>query len=133
VAGALGPVAVSGYDLDGVARPGGRLDVAVHLRVVGELPEDLTVFVHLTDGTGRPVAQHDGPPCGGGCPTTTWAPGDEIVDRETVTLPGSLPPGRYGLTIGLYDPNSGARLKRSDHAPPDQPDFVRLGTVDVTS
>jgi len=133
VAGALGPVAVSGYDLDGIARPGGRLDVAVHLRVVGELPEDLTVFVHLTDGTGRPVAQHDGPPCGGGCPTTTWAPGDEIVDRETVTLPGSLPPGSYGLTIGLYDPNSGARLKRSDHAPPDQPDFVRLGTVDVTS
>ncbi|MFN8532112.1 MAG: glycosyltransferase family 39 protein [Dehalococcoidia bacterium] len=41
---------------------------------------DLSVFVHLAGPDGRPIAQADGPPAGGLMPTTTWAPGERVVD-----------------------------------------------------
>jgi len=64
---------------------------------------DYTVFVHLFDfSTGDVLVQNDTMPRGGAYPTSWWVP-DEVVS-ETVSLSTErLPPGKYGLAIGLYD------------------------------
>jgi hypothetical protein len=68
------------------------------------------VFVHLVDENGQIVAQSDGEPAAWTRPTTGWLPGEIILDEHTLSLEG-LPPGRYQLDVGLYDPETGVRLE----------------------
>jgi hypothetical protein len=68
------------------------------------------VFVHFLDRTNHVAAQHDDFPVGGDRPTTSWIPGEIIVDRYDVPIPADLPPGRYTLEVGFYDPVTGRRL-----------------------
>jgi hypothetical protein len=70
-------------------------------------PTDYTVFIHLLDLAGNPVAQFDGPPAAGAYPTSLWDPGEIIADEHRLQ---DLPPGRYILQIGLYRPDTGERL-----------------------
>ncbi len=76
---------------------------------------DYTVFVHLVQpGDDGALAQGDGPPLGGGWPTSLWPPGLLLDDEHRVPLPDGLPPGPYELLVGLYDPATGARLPLAD-------------------
>ena len=83
-----------------------------------------SLFLQLLDADGRLVAQHDGPPNGGYTPTSTWSPGQEVIDRHGLPLAAGLPAADYRLIAGLYDPASGQRLAVSSGG-----DFVDLGTV----
>jgi hypothetical protein len=58
--------------------------------------------VHLLDGAGEKIGQHDAPPGGVYYPTSLWQPGEILRDRHTINLPSSLPAGPYALRIGLY-------------------------------
>ena len=64
---------------------------------------DYTVFTQLLDGTGARVTGHDGLPVEGAAPTSTWQPGQLIVDQHRLPLPTDLAPGVYHLTTGMYD------------------------------
>jgi hypothetical protein len=68
---------------------------------------DYTVFIHLLDPQGNLIAQFDSPPAAGAYPTSLWDPGEIIADEHRLT---NLPPGRYSLQIGLYQPLTGERL-----------------------
>ncbi len=63
--------------------------------------------------TGPPLAQYDSRPRGGAYPLRFWWPGDRVDDRVTISLAG-VPPGEYGIAIGVYDPHSGVRLPLLD-------------------
>ncbi|MCL6647599.1 MAG: glycosyltransferase family 39 protein [Chloroflexi bacterium] len=86
------------------------------LRLVWEaaapLERSWTVFVHLVGREGRILAQADGVPAGGLFPTTSWAPGERIVDERRVQPPSPLPDQPLRLFIGLYDPVTGERVPR---------------------
>ncbi|MCL6648370.1 MAG: hypothetical protein K6U89_08565 [Chloroflexi bacterium] len=73
-------------------------------RAVRPAPGAFHVFVHVVDAAGRILAQSDGPPAGGAFPTTAW-PLEVALDdwHRLPTLAGRL-------RVGLYDPQSGARL-----------------------
>jgi hypothetical protein len=43
-------------------------------------------------------------------PTKAWEPGHVIREVYTVHLPANLPPDKYNLYIGLYDPETLHRL-----------------------
>jgi hypothetical protein len=115
---------------DGVA-PGQPMPLTLYWQV-GDAPltmpaptrgAPLSTFVHLTMA-GDPaakVAQFDGWP-------TAWRglePGDVIAQPVQLDLPADLEPGVYDLLVGLYSPQSGARL------PVGEDDFVRLGQVEI--
>jgi hypothetical protein len=87
-----------------------RLRVTLYWQAVGEMQTGYTVFVHLLDGEGKLRAQHDGPPAGGDWPTTAWTPGEIVRDEHSLTVPADVPPGRYALAVGLYDPRTLRRL-----------------------
>jgi len=71
---------------------------------------DYTVFVHLLDRAGKRWAQHDAQPLGNLYPTSRWAAGEMVRDSHPLSLPADLPPGRYFLWVGLYQPATGERL-----------------------
>ena len=70
------------------------------------------VFVHLVDENGQIVAQSDGEPAIWTRPTTGWLPGEIVLDAHNLSLE-NIPAGNYQLNIGLYDPDTGARLVRA--------------------
>jgi hypothetical protein len=102
---AEGPVAL---------RPGDQLDLSLIWHASGPTERELTVFVHLIDGNGTLAAQHDGQPAQGRCPTTTWAPGEPVIDRHTLVVPSASNGWEGYLQVGLYDSATVERLPASD-------------------
>jgi len=104
-------ISLSGYDLSSQrARTGDSLSLTLYWRAESQRSDNLSVFAHLVDGAGRPVAQHDGLPANGGFPTWIWEAGDTIVDRHQIDIPPDLAPGDYRLLVGLYNPTDGRRV-----------------------
>lgn len=83
-------------------------------RAETETPTGYHVFVHLVDAMGNILAQSDSVPANWTRPTTGWLPGEYIVDTHTLTLPTELPPGPLSLRVGLYDPQTGTRLRTGE-------------------
>jgi hypothetical protein len=69
------------------------------------LSTDYTVFVHVLDEAGHPLATGDGPPRGGLYPTTAWAPGEQVEDPHALAVPAGA-----RIQVGLYHLADGARL-----------------------
>ncbi len=92
------------------------------------IQSDYTVFVHLVgaEGGGSAIAQGDSPPLHGRWPTSLWIPGVALDDVHTIALPDDLAAGTYHLLVGLYDPETGERLRL-----PDGRDGVRLDGVGI--
>ena len=78
----------------------------VHLTWLAKGPgEPVSAFVHLVDETGNGLSQHDGPPGGKNTPYQSWMAGLILHSTHNITIPDSLPPGRYRLIAGLYYPD----------------------------
>ena len=103
-----------GYDL--IQDPEtGDVELTLHWGA-DEIPgADYTVFVHLMDGEGRLLGQHDGPPRDGTYPTSWWLPGDTVLDRHVIRL-SSVHDGSIRLKVGMYDPATQLRLPVYDEA-----------------
>lgn len=81
---------------------GQAVTVTLYWRPLQPLSADYTSFVHLLDGRGEKIAQHDAPPGGVYYPTSLWQPGELLRDRHPLVLPAVVPPGPYSLRVGLY-------------------------------
>jgi hypothetical protein len=82
------------------------------------------VFVHLYSADGRLVAQHDAIPVNELRPMSSWLPDEQIVDRHGLWFPRDVQrPLR--LVVGIYDPETGARLRLENGE-----DTVTLGQID---
>lgn len=110
--------------------PGDTLRVELTWQAQTWPATDYTAFVHLVGPDGSLAAQMDKPPLGGFLPTSTWMPGQRVVDNFVLALPAGVVPGDYRLLTGFYDPASGARLAVTQG---DQPvgDAFELATVPV--
>jgi len=69
------------------------------------------IFVHVLDEANHIVGQHDSEPGGGARLTTLWSPGVLIADHIGVAIHPATPPGAYRVEVGLYDAETGRRLK----------------------
>jgi hypothetical protein len=96
-------IALDYADVAGPIKPGAELPVELQWSSVRNVPTDYSVFVHVTDNTGRVVAQSDHLAGGHEFPTSSWQVGDTFYDEEKVELPGDLPTGHFGVEVGLYD------------------------------
>lgn len=108
--------------------PGDVLALPLHWRALIPPGEDYQVFVHLGLPDTSPLVQRDGPPQNGQSPTSTWTPGQEVIDRRVLALPDTLSPGRYQLSAGLYRLADGARLPVDGSG---GLDAVSLGSVEI--
>ena len=97
-------------------------------RSLKPVAEDYTVFVHLLRADGSVAATNDGQPHGGLYPTRYWAPGETVLDKRT--WPAPLSAGEYQIEMGLYQLETGQRL-RATGLRSEPGDRVILGTLTV--
>ncbi len=105
-----GWIRLDGYALTPETEPGGELLLALRWESLRPVDYDYQVFVHLLNANGEKLAQRDGQPVQWMRPTSSWQPGEELVDRYGLLLPRDLPQGSYTIAVGLYDPITGQRL-----------------------
>ncbi len=103
-------IALRGYRIEPELAAGQSLTVTLLWEAVAPIGEDVTVFVHLLDGEGELVAQHDGPPLSGLAPTRAWPVGALVADPHGIAAPSDLAPGAYTVGVGLYRRPSLTRL-----------------------
>ena len=103
-------IKLTGYDLE---REPDRAYLTLHWSCLAPMDRDYVVFVHLLAGEGSLVTQADGPPIGGDYPTSFWSPGDKIADQHVLNIK-DLPPGTYGLQVGMYLLETGQRMPVTD-------------------
>ena len=101
-------------------------------RVHGPAATQLKGFVHLYGAprpdSGSPLwTQDDQFIQDGRVDSRTWTRGMLLRDVYTLPLDG-VPPGDYELGVGLYDPESGARVMLPDGA-----DTIHAGTLELRS
>ncbi len=97
------------------AAPGHELPVLLRWQSNGPADQDLAVFIHLRDASGRTVAQGDaGPTWFVSRPTSRWPFADDgfpgLWTAHVIALPDDVPAGRYDLVAGWYDWQGGARI-----------------------
>jgi hypothetical protein len=90
--------------------PGGVVSVKPYWVSDGGVEESYKVFCHVLSADKEMIGQRDDFPLGGSRPTSTWQHGEGIEDRYRVQLDREAEPGRYELSIGMYDPETMARV-----------------------
>jgi hypothetical protein len=111
-------VQVNGIDFSGLnffgyipygkaIKPSDTLEIQTIWKVTTLLAPPLSIFVHVTAPDGKIVAQWDGLDVG----VASLEPYDLFIQRHRITLPPNAPIGPYRISIGVYRPDSGARLK----------------------
>lgn len=99
-----------GYSLAPFEAGASNFRVGLHWQAIDDVAEDFTAFVQLLDADGQLVTGWDSQPLAGQYPTSSWQPGEIVVDAFDLPLPDSLPPGQYRLITGLYNFETGQRL-----------------------
>jgi hypothetical protein len=56
----------------------------------------------------------DRQPFQGRLPTSAWLSGERILESYVLRLPNTAAAGFYRIRVGLYDAQSGQRLRRED-------------------
>jgi hypothetical protein len=109
-----------GYDLE---QSGESVHLTLHWKALERMETAYKFFVHLYDAeSGELVAQKDVMPYDWSYPTTWWE-AEEVVSDDIELPLEDVPPGKYLLGIGVYNPGTGERLaivNLSDHLTAEQ-------------
>lgn len=109
-------------------QPGEIVQIALYWRADENIEQRYKVFLHLVDEDGSIIAQRDSEPVGGLALTTTWVPGETVVDNHGLLVPIGTGLGEYRLHLGLYETfNPLARLPLS--SPDIDGDSLLLTTI----
>lgn len=103
-------IELSGYGVSSSPGAGSMLHLQLNWRALTNIKDDYKVFAHLIDAQGKLVAQKDGIPGNDLQPTTTWVPGEDVIDRLSLQIPADIQSHEYSLRLGLYSTSSGNRL-----------------------
>ena len=90
--------------------PGETVDLTLSWRSLSPWEDSYKVFIHLRGPDGVVVAQQDTVPGEGQLPTTNWLTGEYVIDAHHIPVGHEVPAGRYNLAVGLYDPETLARM-----------------------
>ncbi len=95
------PLALTGWHST-AATAGEDLHVRLDWQADTTITQQYNTSLRLVGRTGEVIAQSDGPPAGGLIPTTLLF---DVArpDHKTLTLPATLPAGRYRLELVVYD------------------------------
>ncbi|MGQ9785248.1 MAG: glycosyltransferase family 39 protein [Anaerolineae bacterium] len=118
-----------GYDLNKKQlKPGERLELALHWQALAPTNVRYRTFVHVESE--RIWGQHDDDPV---CRLRTdeWRPPQTGTGQFRVVLDPNIPPGRYPVLVGIYNPETGERLEAKDEQGRSLGSAVTLTTIIV--
>lgn len=112
-----------GWDMPARVGRGEKFTVKVFYKILQPVGGNWRVLFHF-DGALRFNGDHE--PIKGRCQTSTWQPGDFIVDTHTVTAgAGAFTPGPYEVWTGFFSGSApNWRNMPVSQAPPEQRDTV---------
>jgi hypothetical protein len=93
------------------AQPGQALQVVLFWRAVRQPAAGYRVSLRLATPDGKLLWQRDGDPQDGYAPTSSWQPGQTVIDRRGLMLADDTAPGVYALSMVVYDPVTGQALE----------------------
>jgi hypothetical protein len=127
-------IALLGYQVDKTQlAPDDWVRLTLFWRVGDALSDNLTVFTQFSDPGGRVWGQYDNPPGAGGYPTNLWQPGEVVSDDYLIHLDPATPAGELRLHVGLYHPDTLARISVVDEAGNVSGDSLQVTTLKVTA
>lgn len=117
-----GPVLLSAALPNRPVPAGDLLPLALTWQAPAGLDQNYQLSLRLVNQQGDIFVQSDWPPLAAAGATSTWPPGQPVVDRRSLWLSPDTPPGSYNLQVVVYDPATGQA--------PDRPVLIP-GTVSV--
>jgi 4-amino-4-deoxy-L-arabinose transferase-like glycosyltransferase len=100
-----------GYKLnDTSVAPDSTFGLTLYWRSLGFADSNYTVFVHAVGPDQTIRGQWDSMPAHGAAPTSGWVPGQIVEDHFEVLMNKDMPPWKYDIFVGMYDPVTGERL-----------------------
>ena len=104
---------------------GDIVPVALTWKSSKPITKNYKVFVHAAKPDGFVIAQHDAQPLNDLRPMVTWPLGEQVHDNHGLALPPDFQ-GPLAITLGIYDPDTGQRLRTDDGR-----DAIEMGKVTV--
>ena len=135
VANFEGRISMMGYAFGSTTLHGGdSLHLTLYWQGQSVMSTSYKFFVHIVDGQGHLLAQHDDIPGGEASPTTGWLPREVVTDSFDLPVPGDSSPGTYQIQAGFYDAVTGERLNVLDATGVATNDYVVLqDSLEVTN
>ncbi len=129
-------MALRGYEVSARrASPGEEFTVTLYWEGLQVMDQDYTVFVHVLDRETETIyGSSDSYPAEWTAPTSTWTPGEGVVDPHTFTIAPETPPGVYQIEVGVYMMPEAGVFERLPIIPPyggQRTDVVYLSRVAV--
>jgi hypothetical protein len=90
-----------------VIHPLGVIELTLFWEAEGPVEGDYLVFAEVIGPSGDAYARKERVPMSGARPTSSWLPGETIVDSYSMALRGDGHPGFYRVWIAMLDPESG--------------------------
>ncbi len=87
---------------DDSLQPGEALRLVLYWRVLQQIQDDYTVFVHVARADGSALVQLDVQPREGARPTSAWGVGELVNDPYELSIPSDALPDIYWLKVGMY-------------------------------
>lgn len=106
--------------------PAEVLGVSFQWQTDAPLETRYRVTVQLLNSEGKLINQRDAEPGSNMALTTTWKPGEAVLDTHGLIIPVNTPPGVYTLIVALYDLNNPASRLMVQGA-----DALTLSTVQI--
>jgi hypothetical protein len=96
-----GKIELLGWDMPRSVVRGAPFEVTVYYKILQPVGGSWKALMHIDGPAGR-AGNGDHDPISGRCPTSTWQPGDYIIDRFTTRVGGVFPGGMYDVWIGFF-------------------------------
>jgi hypothetical protein len=90
-----------GWDIPKTVVSGAPFEVVVYYKILQQVGGNWKALMHIDGAAGR-AGNGDPDPISGRCPTSTWQPGDYIIDRFTTRVGGVFPAGTNDVWIGFF-------------------------------
>jgi hypothetical protein len=122
-----------GWDAPRSVARGARFDITFYYKILQPVGGSWKTLVHI-DGPGGRAGIGDHDPIAGRCPTSTWQPGDYIIDRFTTSAgAGAFPSAVYEIWTGFFtgsNPNwKNMTLSEAPGDMRDNADRVKITTI----
>lgn len=90
-----------GWDVPRTVARSSPFEVTIYYKILQTVGGNWKSLMHVDGPSGR-AGNGDHDPIAGRCPTSTWQPGDYIIDRFTTRVGGVFPGGVYDVWIGFF-------------------------------
>lgn len=107
-------VLLEGYAFSPSPLAEGFLLVELRWHALSRPARDYLVILSLVDDKNQKWLSKAGVPALWTRPTSSWEPGERIIDRHGFVIPRGLPSACYTLALQLYDPAEGRNLPSID-------------------